>query len=164
MRKKLLITCTILLVILTVANGETILLSLEEIASYGAEHSLDYKNSQLSVLRADEEREGLLLLKNSSISVETSILEDINGNVSDSDSDMGLGYSSTLTVPVIEQISLSASVYNDLSTHMGISLNPLAHSSTQKESELNYNSSIISANGAMISTQIDAVGSALSWM
>jgi Outer membrane efflux protein len=164
MRNNILYIFIMFLIISATANSETVLSSLDDIASYGLEHNLDIKNSQISVLKADENRTGLFLFNNSSISVETSILEGLNVPTAGSNSATGLGYSSTLTVPVIEQVSLSASVDNNLNTHLGISLNPLSHSSTKEESELIYNSSIILANGAMISAQIDAVGSALGWM
>jgi len=164
MRKHILTIFALFLFISASLYSETVLLTLEDIAYYGAEHNLDYKNSQINVLRADENRIGILRLNNSSISAETSILENLNATTADSNRVTGLGYSSTLTVPVIEQISLSASVDNNLNTQVGISLNPLSHSSTQKESELTYSRSLILADGAMITAQIDTVGSALSWM
>jgi outer membrane protein TolC len=164
MRKCIFNIFAMLLLFSASANSETVLSSLDEVASYGAEHSIDNKNSQINVKRADENRTGIILLKNSSIAVEANIFEDFNGNTANSNRSGELGYSSSFTVPVIEQISFSASVDNNLNSQLEISLNPLSHSSTQKESELNYNSSIISADGVDISAQIEAVESALSWM
>jgi len=164
MRKNVIIIFAILLLISTAANSETILSSLEDIASYAAEHNPDYKNSQVNVMRADDNRLGLFLFKNSSLSVNTDIYDILKGSETELPGYTDPGYSAALTLPVIEQLSLSASVDNDLNGQLSFSLKPLAHSSAQKELELNYNSSVISAEGTLISVKIDAVGAALKWM
>jgi hypothetical protein len=101
-------------------TSQTILTSLEEIAIYGSEHNLNYKNSQINVLKTEESKESFLKLKNSSISTQGSIQ-------SVSDQNASLGFSSTLTIPVIDQFSVSGTIEDDLSGQLGISLSPFTH-------------------------------------
>ena len=164
MRKHIIIIFAIFVLISAAANSETILSSLEDIASYAAEHNPDYKSSKVNIIRADDNRLGLFLFKNSSLSVNTDIYNNLQGSETGLTEYTGSVYSAALTLPVIEQLSLSASVDTDLNGQLGFSLKPLDHSSAQKELELDYNSSLISAEGTLISVKIDTVGAALNWM
>jgi len=164
MKKHVIIIFAILLLISSGASCETILSSLEDIAFYAAEHNPDYKTSQVNIMRADDNRIGLFLFNNSSLSVNTDIHDNLQGSESGLPGYKDPGYSAALTLPVIEQLSLSAAINNDLNGQLGINLKPLAHSSVQKELELKYNSSVISAEGTFISVKIGAVGAALKWM
>ena len=145
-------------------HGEAVLTSPDEIAAYGAEHNLDYKNSQLNVLRAEDNRVSILQLKDSSISFDLSVLKNLGESSIYQDSHTGLGFSSTLSIPIIEQISFSAKISDDFSGDLEFSLNPLAHSSTSKESEISYNSAMISAESSLTSAEVNAIESALDWM
>jgi outer membrane protein TolC len=138
-------------------TSQTILTSLEEIAIYGSEHNLNYKNSQINVLKTEESKESFLKLKNSSISTQGSIQ-------SVSDQNASLGFSSTLTIPVIDQFSVSGTIEDDLSGQLGISLSPFTHSATSKQSELSYNISLISAESNRIKAENDAISASLNWM
>ena len=154
MRKSFLVFLLILLFFSVISlTGQTVLTTLEEVAEYGVKYNLNYKNSQINVQKADVNRTGILKVENSSISAEA--------NYSDNN---GFGFNSTLTVPVIEQISLSASMADDLSGQIGISLHPLSHSAGNELSEISYNSSLLSAESARINAENYALSSALNWM
>ncbi len=147
---------TIFIVIsIAVLHGETQLKSLEEIALYGSEHNLSYQSSQISVLEADGDRVGMLKLENTSIDVYAGY------GVSDFDS---WDLSSTLTVPIIEQISLEGKIEEDMSGKIGFTLSPLEHSSDRIQSEINYDSALLNSEGARINSENNAVSAALNWM
>ena len=152
------ITGTVLLLFISavVLNGQTTLSSLDEIAAFGSEHNLEYKNSQINVLKAAENRTNIVKLENSSISAAGNFNNTIQGE--------SWRFSSTILVPLIEQLSLSGTIEEDLSGQVGISLKPLAHSDNRKQSEIDYNSALITAESARISVESDAMTAALNWM
>jgi len=159
--KKTIILHILLFACITVSiNSQTVLNSLDEIAQYGIEHNIDYKSDQVNVMQAEENIESILLIEHSSISAEGIMaIPDIQ-----SDPTPSFGFSSTLSVPIIEQVSLSGTITDDLSGQIGISLSPLAHSSGSKLSEIEYNKAMVTAESARISAEIGALSAALQWM
>lgn len=143
------------LVSLVFLNGETHLDSLEDIALYGSENNLSYQSSQISLLEADGERVGLLKPDQSTI--------DFNAAYDELKSDKW-SLSSTLTVPLMEQISLMGKIEEDMSGRAGIILNPLRHSSDKIQSEIDFDSTLLVSEGVRLSSEKNAVSAALSWM
>jgi hypothetical protein len=141
-----------------ILNGQTILTSLEEIAAFGAENNLDYKSSQIDLLQAEEDRVGIFKLEESSITAEGIIPGDISNSVT------AWGFSSTLSVPIIDQLEITGTINADLSGQVGVTLRPLVHSDLVKQSEIDINSALISAESSRIISENDAVGAALNWM
>lgn len=147
---------TILIALSVVAlHGETQLNTLEEIALYGSEHNLSYQSSQIGVLEAEGDLVGVFKWENTSI--------DIDAGYDESDS-YRWDFSSTLTVPIIEQISLEGEIEEDTSGKIGFILSPLEHSSDKILSEINYDSALLNAEDVRLSSENSAVSAALNWM
>lgn len=143
-----------------VLNGQTALNTLDDIARFGTENNLGYKNDQLNVRTAEENREGILQFEHSSISVSGGMgIIDLQSN-----SNPSYGFSSTLSVPVIEQVSLVGTITDDLSGQVGISLNPLAHSAGSRLTEIEYSRAMVSAESSRISAENGALSASLQWM
>jgi hypothetical protein len=141
----------------TTLTGQSILNSLEEIEDYGSCHNLDYKSSQVDVLQAEEDRVGYFLFDESSIKTES-------GFDSSEDSDNYWSFSSELSVPVIEQLTLSAKIDETLNSEFGLTLKPLAHSDTREQAEISYKGAVITAEAAGYYAENGALSAALDWM
>jgi len=148
---------------LSALQGESMLSSLEEIAAYGAGHNLEYKSSQVGVLTAADNRTSILLLEDSSITTEGTYNDANNSDVNNGDSS-SWGLTSKLTVPVLEQLSLSGSIDEELNSQVGLILSPLAHSDSHIQSEISYDSTLVIAESARISAENDTLSAALNWM
>lgn len=157
MKKPQILFCGVFLLLAAVLQGETLLTSLDEIAAYGAENNISYRNSKISLLKAEDSIEGLFLLDKSSVST--------TGSYSGSSFEEGeWGGSVKLTMPVVEQLSLTGSVDQDLRGSVSLNLSPLAHSDSREQSEIAFDSSIISAEASRLNAELSAVTSALNWM
>lgn len=134
--------------------AQTELNSLEEISQFGSENNLQYRTSQISVLKAEDNLQSLFLLDQSSISASGSY----------SQNNESFGFNASVTIPVLEQVSLSGSISDDLSGSASLSLSPLAHSDGKEQSEFNLESAYINAETARLNAEEGAVSAALNWM
>lgn len=158
MRNNLIVLLSLMSVLtISALYSETTLSSLEDIASYAVEHNPDYQVSRINVLRADENNAGFFKLKNTSINATGKY------NEKGAEGDYW-NFSSTLNIPIIDQLSLSGTIEDDLSGQVGILLNPLAHSDEKIQSELIYKTALINSEGERLSAEGDALSSALNWM
>ena len=156
--RKIIIVSFLSLIILTAfpVFGEDILSSLEEIAAFSVEHNSTYRSAKIDLLKAKDNKVGVLKVENSSLSSEGNYNNLITGN--------SFGLSSTLIVPIIDQISLRGTLEDDLSGQIGITLNPLSHSDSAVQSDINLFNAMISAESTLINIEISAVTAALNWM
>lgn len=138
-------------------HGETVLNSIDDIAAYGSENNISYRNSRISLMKAEENLQGIFLLDESSVST--------TGSYSGSFFDEGeWGGSVRMDIPVIEQLSLSGSVDHDLDGSLSLNLSPLAHSDSRVQSEITLDSALISAEASRLNAEVTAVSVALNWM
>ncbi|MBN2656216.1 MAG: TolC family protein [Spirochaetales bacterium] len=142
-------------------GAQTVLSSLDEIAAYGAENSLDFKNDQVSLLKAENNRQSILLLKDTSVSATGSYG---NSAQPDNSDDSLWGVDVKIDIPVIEQIGLSGSINENGEGSASIVLKPLSHSDSREQSMLSYQSALITAEAARMEAESNAVDAALSWM
>ncbi|MCD6397054.1 MAG: hypothetical protein J7L71_05905, partial [Spirochaetaceae bacterium] len=156
--RKIIIVSFLSLIILTAfpVFGEDILSSLEEIAAFSVEHNSTYRSTKIDLLKAADNKVRVLKVENSSLSSEGSYNNLIPGN--------SFGLSSTLIVPIIDQISLRGTLEDDLSGQIGITLNPLSHSDSAVQWEINLNKTLVSSESTLIETEINAVTAALNWI
>lgn len=134
--------------------SQTVLESLDDIAAFGADNNLDYRSSRNNVLKSENNLEGFFHLNDSSISA-TGSYDESTGQ---------FGVSSTVEIPVIDQITLSGTVNQDLSGNTTLSLNPLAHSAEREQSKISYQAAMNSAEEARLTAENDAISAALDWM
>ena len=133
-----------------------ILNSLQEIEAYARDNNLDYRKAQLAATRAAEAMEDIFKFNKSSLS-----LSGQYGKIGDPDF---LEASASLSVPIIDQLSISARIYGDLDYQEGLSLNPLYHSDSRTQLSLNYQKTRISLSNLGMSAGIEAQRAALSLM
>ncbi|MGL1890855.1 MAG: TolC family protein [Spirochaetaceae bacterium] len=129
--------------------------SIEQIQQFAIESSIEYKNSQLNLEEAEEDVKGILLLDSTSLSVRTSNSDLENGD---------WGLTTSIEIPIVEQLSITGDIDEDLSGSIGLSINPLAHSETVVRSEVSYKTAFIEVETAYLEAQNEAVSASLNWM
>lgn len=135
-------------------HSQTVLQSLDDISAYGSENNLDYRSSLNSVLKAKDDVPGILLLENSSVSA--------SGTYNDNTG--AFGFTSKVDIPVIEQLTLSGTLDQNLSGSASVTLSPLSHSGTRARSQISYDSAVIDAEQSRISAENSALTAALNRM
>ncbi len=141
-------------------SGQINLKTLEEIAAFGVENNLDYRTSQVNVMQKAEDREGIIKLEHSSISATGTF----NNAFSDPVTGESFGFTSTLSVPVVDQVSISGTINNDIEGQIGVTITPLVHSDSNRQSEIQYENALISVESARANAGNSAICTALNWM
>lgn len=143
------------LLIVTLAAGafpETAkLTTLEEIAAAGVASSLDYAKARNAVVAAAAAVPALVKLKSSTLST-TYTYDDMKRT------------SASISLPVIDQIGLSASVTQELAATVSATLNPLAHSDARTQAQIAYQKAVAAADDKGKAAGTKAVKAALAWM
>jgi hypothetical protein len=134
------------------------LATLDQIAAAGQANSLDYEKALLAARKAEAGVPDLIKVKSSTLSGSYSY------SAAKSGTGAADGVSASLSVPLAEQASLSASVANDLSAKVSASLKPLAHSDARTQAQLAYEKAVAAADEAGRSSGSVAVKAALKWM
>lgn len=133
--------------------------SLDEIVEYACSHNLSYRQDLWEVEKARDDIEGLLRLDRTSFtfSQDVSISED-------SSTDEEMEYSTGITVPVIDQITLFSSINQDSDIVSGLNFSPLAHDDTNEQNIITYEKALIEAEQAALDVRKEALTTALTWM
>jgi len=126
--------------------------SLDDIGRYALENSTSYRRVLLDVLSARNQLEGIIRLEESSLSLSSSVTED------------SLDNTASLALPLIDQISLNASVNSDNSSQLGLSFSPLNHSDNRAQLKINYDKAVLLAEETAVLTENQALAAALNWM
>lgn len=153
--KRYILLYIVLFIISTGLTSQTKLKSIDDISKFGVENSINYRKSILSLSEAEDKREGILKLDSSSIATKTSY----SGTSTDS-----IDLETTILIPVIDQLTITGSVSENIEGKVGLSISPLSHSETRIQNDLSYRSSVINSQSALLSAEIDAVESSLNWM
>jgi hypothetical protein len=141
------------------------LTTLDQIAAAGKENSLDYAKALLAASRAESNVPGLLKAKSSTLTGSYSYSgAKTAAGVPTASTASTDGVSASLSVPLVDQASLSASVSSDLSSKVSASIKPLAHSDTRTQAQIAYEKAVAAADEAGSGAGSDAVKAALKWM
>lgn len=127
--------------------------SLEEVCAYARENSLDYRSALWDALKAGNDLDGILELEEASFGFDTTLREDEDTLAS-----------AGVELPILDQISLNASVDSDKNRSYGLTLNPLAHGDDRTQQDLAWQRAAASADRARISAENDAVTAVLGWL
>jgi len=133
--------------------------SLEEIVEYAYKHNLSYRQDLWEVGKAQNDIEGLLRIDQSSFSFTRDIPV-----VEDPDADKDPEYSAGVTVPVLDQFSLSASIDQDNDITSALNFTPLAHDDLKEQDIIAYEKALIDAEQSALDVRNEAVTAALTWM
>jgi outer membrane protein TolC len=138
----------------SLAAQERTLSSLDEIAGAARDNSLTYKQAQLAAQSARLAVPDFLGLKSSSLATTYTYGD---GSFLD-------GLSAKLTLPIVDQASVSASVSGSGSGSVSATLSPLAHSDARTQAQIAYQKALEAVSYQYNSVSMSAVQAALSWM
>ncbi len=137
--------------------------TLDEIAAAGKENSIDYAKALLSASKAEASIPGLIKAKSATLTTSYSYAG-ARTAASLSSATTAAGSSAALSVPLVDQASLSASISDDLSSKISATLKPLAHDDTRTQALIAYEKAVAAADEAGRGAGTDAVKAALKWM
>ncbi len=126
--------------------------SLDDIGRSALENSTAYRRVLLDVLTARNQLEGIVRLDQSSLSLKGAT----GGSSWDS--------SASLNLPLIDQLSLNASLDNSSSGQLGLSFSPLAHSDNRDQLKITYDKAVLLAGETAVTTENQALSAAFAWM
>src|SRR6056297_2677189 len=133
--------------------------SLDEIVAYARTHNLPYRQDLWEVDKARNVIEGLLRLDRTSFSF-TQDLPIVEASSTDEE----LEYSTGVTIPVIDQISLFSSINQDSDIISGLNFSPLVHDDANEQNIIAYEKAIIEAEQSALDVRKNALTTALTWM
>ncbi len=145
-------------VIFTAAAAADTISSVSQVEQTALMNNLDYKTAVLEVKKSENALEGTFKLDSSSIGLSGSY-GSTDGNLSADD----LSWKAAAALPVIEQLSLSAAVDQDLTGTFGLNFSPLNHSGTAELSVLDYHLKIEAAAYKAKEITDSAVAAYLEW-
>jgi trimeric autotransporter adhesin len=131
--------------------------TLDEIAQAGKESSLDYAKARNTVASAAADVPALVKAKSSTLSAAYTVADS-------SSSTSATGVSVSASVPIIDQVSLDASVAKDGSTSVSAAMSPLSHADTRAQALITLAKAQASADEAGRTAGSAAVKDALTWM
>ena len=152
---KLLTTVAAAAVIFTAAVSAETIDTIEKIEQTALLNNLEYKTAVLEVMKAENNLESWLKLDSSSLKLTGAypLLDDSS-----------FGWEASASLPVFDQLSLSAAVNQDLTGTFGVSLAPLTHSDTAEQAALSYSSMLAAAENKASEIADNAVESYLEWV
>lgn len=127
--------------------------SLDAIKTYAISHSLSYRKAMWEVQKAKNNLDGILTLDETEISSSLE-LED------DSESE----FSTTLDVPIFDQLSINSSISTDYSASLGFKFNPLIHDDNREQLKINLQKTLAYAEEEAIKVENQALEVTLEWM
>ncbi len=135
------------------------LATLGDIAAEGNASSLDYAKARNAAAAAAAAVPALVKAKSSTLAATYSY-----SSVKTGASDAGNSFGAALSIPLLDQVGLSASVSSDLSSIVSASLNPLAHSDARAQALIAYEKALAAEENAGRAAGRTAVKAALAWM
>ena len=144
----------LILILLTSPLASQELSSLEDIRSYALENSLDYKKAQWEAVKAGNDLEGLFTLDETSFSA---------GNSYDDSLDTWSA-SAGVEVPLVDQLSVNSTVYDDTSASVGLTFTPLSHSDDRAQNDIIWQKAAALAVEMAVTVENSALSAALGWM
>jgi outer membrane protein TolC len=127
------------------------LATLDEVAAAGLANSLDYAKARNAVAAAAAAVPALVKAKSSVLATTYSYDNPKTSSIA-------------ATLPILDQIGLSASVAQDLSSTLSASLNPLSHSDTRTQAQIAYQKALAAMDDKGRTAGSEAVKAALTWM
>jgi hypothetical protein len=150
----------ILLVALATGAFPQATAALDRIAAAGRENSLEYAKALLAAKKAESNLPDPIKAKSSTLTTNYSY----TGAKSQGGGASSDGVSASLSVPLVDQASLSASISSDLSSKVSAAIKPLAHSDSGTQARIAYEKAVAAADEAGRSAGSAAVKAALKWM
>ncbi len=144
----------IILLLLSGALGAQELTSLDDIKAYALENSLAYKQAARDAAKAANDVDGILELEETSFFAAADY----------SDTADEISSSAGAVVPLIDQLSLNGTWYDDNRTSVGVSFSPLVHSDDRDQQDINLRKALALAEETAVTAENSALSAALYWM
>lgn len=153
--KRVILFPLLILILNTSLFTQTILDNPEDIKELGKANSIEYKRSLISLSEAEDDVISLFKIDDTSLS-----LSSANTDLSDGDWEL----ESSVNIPIIDKLSLSGSIDQDLKGTAGVKIEPFKHSASKALLDINLRSQMVLTNTAELNSEIDAVSVVLDWM
>jgi outer membrane protein TolC len=144
----------LILILLSSPLASQELSSLEDIRSYALENSLDYKKAQWEAVKAGHNLEGLFTMDETSFSASSGY----------DDSLEKWSASAGVEVPLVDQLSVNSTVYEDNSGSVGLTFTPLSHSDDRVQNDISWQKAAALADEMAVTVENSALSAALGWM
>ena len=131
--------------------------TLDELSAMAQTSSLSYQSALAAARSAELAIPDLILAKSSTLAASYS-------SAADSSTSTKEGLTFKATIPLIDQVSFSATMYSSLAGSLAATVNPLAHSDTRTQAEITYEKALAAVDEAGRSASSTAIKAALSWM
>ncbi len=133
--------------------GQTQLNNLDSIVTYALENNLEYKRAKINLEKTMDNVTSVIKLENSKISTGLNY-----------DNKNELGITSSVTIPVIDQLAITGSLNNELKGTFGLNISPLNFTSTSKISGIENAVAQLNYISSTSSVEIKTTEAALKWM
>lgn len=153
--KRVILFPLLILILNTSLFTQTILDNPEDIKELGKANSIEYKRSLISLSEAEDDVISLFKIDDTSLS-----LSSANTDLSDGDWEL----ESSVNIPIIDKLSLSGSIDQDLKGTAGVKIEPFKHSASKALLDINLRSQMVLTNTAELNSEINAVSVVLDWM
>ena len=144
----------IVILLLSGALGAQNFTSLDDIKTYALENSPAYKQAAWDAVKAANDVDDLLELEETSFSATADY----------SDTAEEISSSAGAVVPLVDQLSLNGTWYNDNRTRVGVSFSPLAHSDDRDQQDINLQKALALVKETAVTAENSALSAALYWM
>lgn len=147
---------TILLISLLLSGtlGAQEFTSLDDIKEYARENSLAYKKAAWDAVKAGNDVDGTLELEETSFSA--------SANYPDTEDEFSSSVGAV--IPLVDQLSLNGSWYDDNSRRVGLAFSPLSHSDDRDQQSIALQKALALAAETAVTAENSALSAALNWM
>ncbi|MBN2617738.1 MAG: TolC family protein [Spirochaetales bacterium] len=150
MRFKLL---TVFFMVSSLGFSQATLSTLNEIADFAINNSLDSRRSQVSLDKAENDVVSYIKVDSTKVST--------TGNYNQ---DGDITFNTSLNIPIVEQLSISGGVDGELNGSVSLNIDPIVHSNSVPLSVNNYDTALLNNVKILSSVEQNAVKAALDWM
>jgi outer membrane protein TolC len=133
--------------------GQTQLNNLDSMVTYALENNLEYKRAQINLEKTMDNVASVLKLENSKFST---------GLNYDNKNDLSI--TSSVNLPVIDQLAFTGSINNELKGTVGLNFSPLNFTTTSKISGIEYEVAQLNYISTTSLVEIKTLEAALKWM
>ena len=152
--KRILLCIWVLLPVLAPYLPGEELNSLDDVCTYARQNSLDYQKALWETTKASNDIDGILELEETSFNFDTTFMED------EEEPSAGAG----VTVPLLDQLSLNASLDSEENREYGMTLSPLNHSDDRVQQDLAWQKAAAAAEMTAVAAENSAISAVLNWL
>lgn len=161
----LLITVSAVMISAASSSADTIN-TIDQVEKAALLNNLDYRTAVLDVLKAQNAIESYIKIENSALGLSGAYegpSENESSSSETSSSDPLIRWQASASLPLIEQLGITAALDQDLKGTITVSINPFSHSAAVQQSKLAYDQKLAAAENIAQATADNAVSTYLGW-